>query len=266
MADFHEVPLCNEFVWNKRDKLMSVNQSSLLFAIKSSWALLLGFGILMLGDGLQASLLAIRADQEGFSATMTGLMMSAFYIGFLCGSILTPKIMTHVGHIRVFAALAAIASAAILIHALYVGIYSWSGLRLVSGFCFAGLYVVAESWLNDRATNESRGKVLSLYMVVTYIGVGLGQLFLNLADPSGYELFILVSVLVSLAVLPLLLSAGAPPQFDDAVSISLRQLYKVSPLGIVGLFNVGLVTAAFFALGPIYGQRLGFSVREYPIL
>ncbi len=241
---------------------MGANQSSLLFAVKSSWALLLGFGILMLGDGLQASLLAIRADQEGFTATMTGLMMSAFYIGFLCGSKLTPRIMTHVGHVRVFAALAAIASAAILVHALYVDIYSWSGLRLISGFCFAGLYVVAESWLNDRATNESRGKVLSLYMVVTYIGVGAGQLFLNLANPLGHELFILVSVLISLAVLPLLLSAGSPPRFDVAASITLRQLYNVSPLGIVGIFNVGLVTAAFFALGPIYGQRLGFTIRE----
>ena len=241
---------------------MGANQSSLLFAVKSSWALLLGFGILMLGDGLQASLLAIRADQEGFTATMTGLMMSAFYIGFLCGSKLTPRIMTHVGHVRVFAALAAIASAAILVHALYVDIYSWSGLRLISGFCFAGLYVVAESWLNDRATNQSRGKVLSLYMVVTYIGVGAGQLFLNLANPLGHELFILVSVLISLAVLPLLLSAGSPPRFDVAASITLRQLYNVSPLGIVGIFNVGLVTAAFFALGPIYGQRLGFTIRE----
>ncbi len=126
-------------------------------ALLSSWALLLGFGILMLGDGLQGTLLAVRADLEGFSATVTGLVMSSFYIGFLVGSILTPKITANVGHIRVFAALAALASASILVHALFIQVPVWIALRLVSGFCFAGLYIVAESWLNDRATNESRG-------------------------------------------------------------------------------------------------------------
>ena len=131
---------------------------------------------------------------------------------------------------------------------------------MVSGFCFAGLYVVAESWLNDRATNASRGKVLSLYMVVTYVGVGIGQLFLNLAEPMSFELFVLVSVLVSIAVLPLLLSAGAPPTFENASSISIVELYRCSPLGVVGAFMEGLITATFFALGPVYAQGLGFSI------
>ena len=238
------------------------NQSTLGFALRSSWALLLGFGILMLGDGLQASLLAIRADLEGFSTTVTGLVMSVFYVGFLSGSVLTPKVLVSVGHIRVFAALAALASAAILVHAIFVSPWVWGLLRLVSGFCFAGLYVVAESWLNDRATNESRGKVLSLYMVVTYVGVGLGQLLLNLANPLDFELFILVSILVSIAVLPLLLSAGSPPTFADAVPIKVRELYRKTPLGVVGTFVEGLVTATFFALGPVYAQQLGLPLVE----
>jgi MFS family permease len=236
--------------------------SSLRFALKSSWALLLGFGILMLGDGLQGTLLAVRADQEGYSATITGLIMSSFYIGFLCGSILTPRIMIQVGHVRVFAALAALASAAILIHAVFVEIPVWIALRLVSGFCFAGLYVVAESWLNERATNETRGKLLSLYMLVTYIGVGLGQLLLNLADPKEFPLFVLTSVLISIAVVPLLLSANTTPTFDESVSIRLRDLYRISPLGIVGMFVIGMVTATFFALGPVYGQRLGLNLEK----
>ena len=235
-------------------------ESTLGFALRSSWALLLGFGILMLGDGLQGSLIPIRADREGFTTSMTGLMMSSFYAGFLTGSVLTPRLVGSVGHIRVFAALAALASAAILVHAVYVDFYVWSSLRLVSGFCFAGLYVVAESWLNDRATNESRGKVLSLYMLVTYIGVGIGQLLLNLASPMAFQLFILVSVLVSVAVLPLLLSAGSPPAFSHAAGIRLRDLYRSSPLGVVGTFIEGLVTATFFALGPVYAQRLGLDV------
>src|SRR5210317_1767656 len=231
-------------------------------ALGSSWALLLGFGILMLGDGLQGTLLAIRADLEGFSATLTGLVMSTFYLGFLLGSLLTPRITIKVGHIRVFAAFAALSSAAILVHALVVSVPVWMAMRLLSGFCFAGLYIVAESWLNDRATNETRGKLLSMYMVVTYIGVGAGQLLLNLANPLDFELFSLTSILISIAVVPLLLSAGSPPAFHDAVRISLRQLFRLTPLGIVSMFAVGLVTATFFALGPVYAQRIGLSIRD----
>jgi len=236
--------------------------SSLAPALKSSWALLLGFGILMLGDGLQGTLLTVRSDLEGFSATTTGFIMSSFYLGFLSGSILTPRVMVKVGHIRVFAALAALASAAILIHAVFVNIPVWIALRLISGFCFAGLYVVAESWLNDRATNETRGKLLSLYMLATYGGVGVGQLFLNLADPKDFQLYILTSVLISIAVVPLLLSASDSPDFSESISIKLKELYKLSPLGVVSMFIEGLVTATFFALGPLYGQRLGLSIEQ----
>ena len=245
---------------------MTVHAPDLRAALVSSWALLLGFGILMLGDGLQGTLLAVRADIEGFSATTTGFIMSTFYVGFLAGSIMCPRITARVGHIRVFAALAAIASASILLHALMVNVLVWAMLRLVSGFCFAGLYIVAESWLNDRATNENRGLLLSLYMVVTYAGVGAGQLLLNLAAPTDFELFILPSVLISIAVVPLLLSAGSSPKFQESVSISLLSLYRLSPLGIVSMFVVGLVTATFFALGPVYGQRIGLDIKNISYL
>jgi MFS family permease len=231
-------------------------------ALASSWAILLGFGILMLGDGLQGTLLAVRADLEGFSATLTGLVMSTFYLGFLLGSIMTPRITVRVGHIRVFAAFAALSSAAILVHALVISVPVWMAMRLISGFCFSGLYIVAESWLNDRATNATRGKLLSMYMVVTYIGVGAGQLLLNLADPVEFQLFILTSILISVAVVPLLLSAGSPPTFHDSVRISLIELFRLTPLGIVSMFAVGLVTATFFALGPVYAQRIGLSIRD----
>ncbi len=231
-------------------------------ALASSWAILLGFGILMLGDGLQGTLLAVRADLEGFSATLTGLIMSTFYLGFLLGSIMTPRITIKVGHIRVFAAFAAVSSAAILIHALFVTVPVWVAMRLISGFCFAGLYIVAESWLNDRASNETRGKLLSMYMVVTYIGIGAGQLLLNLANPVEFQLFILTSILISVAVVPLLLSAGSPPTFHDSVRISLFELFRLTPLGIVSMFAVGLVTATFFALGPVYAQRMGLNIRD----
>lgn len=241
---------------------MSRRPASFGAALASSWAILLGFGILMLGDGLQGTLLAVRADLEGFSATQTGLVMSTFYAGFLLGSILTPRITMKVGHVRVFAAFAALSSAAILVHALVISVPAWMAMRLLSGFCFAGLYIVAESWLNDRVSNESRGTLLSLYMVVTYVGVGAGQLLLNLADPTQFQLFILVSILISIAVVPLLLSAGSPPAFRDSVSLGLLQLFRLTPLGLVSMFAVGLVTATFFALGPVYAQRIGLSIRD----
>ncbi len=255
---------CNpQFPYLPYNQEMPADHSSTLrSALRSSWALLSGFGILMLGDGLQGTLLAVRADQEGYTATTTGFIMSSFYLGFLCGSIMTPRIVVQVGHIRVFAALAALASAAVLVHAVFIEISVWIALRLVSGFCFSGLYVVAESWLNERATNATRGKLLSLYMLVTYMGVGVGQLFLNLGDPKDYALFILSSVLISIAVVPLLLSASATSTFEQSVGMKLRELYAISPLGIFGMFVIGLVTATFFALGPVYGQRLGMDVEN----
>lgn len=215
----------------------------------------------MLGDGLQGVLLPLRAVREGFPTAVTGMVMSAFYVGFLCGSLLAPGVVRRVGHIRVFAALAAVASAAILGHAMIVSPWAWGLLRFVSGLCFSGLYIVAESWLNDRASNQTRGQVLSVYMLVTYIAIGFGQLFLNLADPVGYPLFILTSILISIAVVPLLLSAGPAPVFESSSSMALADLLKVSPLGIVGIFGVGMVVAAVFALGPVYAAGLGLDTR-----
>ena len=228
-------------------------------AIASSWALLLGFGILMLGDGLQGTLLAVRAYREGFPTAVTGLVMSSFYAGFLGGTLWAPGIVRRVGHIRVFAALAALASAGILVHAAFVHPVAWVALRLLSGFCFSGLYIVAESWLNDSASNQTRGQLLSVYMVITYLAVGGGQLFLNLADPVGYPLFVLTSVLISVAVVPLLLSATPAPRFEESNSVKLSDLYRISPLGVFGMFAVGLVTAAIFSLGPVYAGLLGLD-------
>ncbi len=230
--------------------------------VASSWALFLGFAILMLGDGLQGTLLAVRASLEAFPTAATGAIMSTFYVGFLGGSLTAPRIVERVGHIRTFAALASLASAAILIHSLFVTPLTWAALRLFSGFCFAGLYVVTESWLNDRATNQTRGQLLSIYMLITYLGVGAGQLLLNLADPREHALFILTSVLISVAVVPLLLSARPAPSFETVSRVSLRQLYRISPLGVVGAAGTGMATAAFFGMGPVYAQSIGLSVAR----
>jgi MFS family permease len=230
-------------------------------AVASSWALLLGMALLMIGNGLQGSLLGVRASLEGFPTEVIGLLMSGYYVGFLAGSTLTPKLLARVGHIRVFGALASLASVAILIHAMLVQPTTWGLMRLVSGFCYAGLYVVAESWLNNQATNQTRGQLLSVYMVVSLGGMGLGQGLLNVADPGGSDLFMLVAILISLAVVPMLLSARPGPRFAALSRVSLRQLYRISPLGVVGMLATGIAQGAFFGMAAVYGREVGFSVH-----
>jgi MFS family permease len=234
----------------------------LLTTTRRSRILLLGFGILMLGDGLQSTLLGVRASLEGFPTAITGLVMSTFYIGFLGGALYAPRVVERVGHIRVFGALASMASASVLIHGIMVTPLAWSLLRLLSGFCLAGLYVVAESWLNDRATNRTRGQLLSIYMVMSYVGYAGGQLLLNAADPGGLELFILTSVLISLALVPLLLSAGPAPKFSTQSALSLRELYAISPLGVVGALATGMASGALFGFGPVYAESSGLSISQ----
>ena len=231
-------------------------------AIASAWALLLGMALIMLGNGLQGTLLGVRATLEGFPTTVTGFVMTGYFAGFLAGSILAPKIVAHVGHIRVFAALASLASASALVHAVFVDPLSWGAMRLVTGFSYAGLYVVAESWLNDRATNETRGQILSIYMVVAYGGMTVGQLLLNVAHPGGFALFVLISVLVSLALVPISLTAAPAPSFDAPARVGLRQLYRISPLGVLGGFGTGMANGMIFGMGAVYARAAGMSVSE----
>lgn len=242
-----------------------MRQQSILATAGGSAALLIGFGVLMVGDGLQMTLLGLRASLDGFPTAVTGLVMSTFYVGFLGGALYAPRIVERVGHIRVFGALASCASAAVLIHSVMVTPVTWAVLRLLSGFCFAGLFVVTESWLNDRASNENRGQLLSIYIVVSYVGVAAGQLMLNVADPRGYVLFILTSVLISLALVPLLLSAGPAPKFAKISVVSVRELFRISPLGVVGAAGIGMASGAFFSIGPVFGESTGMSVARISV-
>ncbi len=231
-------------------------------ALMAAWALLLGMAFIMLGNGLQGTLLGLRATLEGFPTTVTGFVMSGYFIGFLAGSTITPRIVERVGHIRVFAALASLASASALVHAVFVDPWTWGAMRIVTGFSYAGLYVVAESWLNDRATNETRGQILSIYMVVTYGGMTAGQFLLNVGDPSGFDLFVLISVMVSLALVPISLTAAPAPVFDAPSPVGLRQLYVISPLGMVGGLATGLANGTIFGMGAVYGKVAGLSNAE----
>ncbi|WP_025898885.1 MFS transporter [Sneathiella glossodoripedis] len=231
-------------------------------ALRSCWPLLVGIGLMMLGNGLQGSLLGVRANIEGFPTAITGLIMSGYYVGFLFGSVVTPKILESVGHVRVFAALASLASTAALVHAVFPDPYIWVIFRIFTGFSFAGLYIVSESWLNDTATNETRGSILSIYMIITFGGMAGGQFLLNSSDPGGYQLFIVVSVLVSLALIPTALTASPMPSMEAPDKLGIRKLYKISPLGVVGVIIVGITQGAFFAMAAVYGGLIGLTVGQ----
>jgi MFS family permease len=230
-----------------------------LKSIAASWPLLLGMGILMLGAGLQSTLLGLRATLEGFPTTIIGVVMSCYYVGFLFGTVTAPWLLRQVGHIRVFAALAAVASAAILVQGCFVNPWTWGAMRLVSGLCFAGIYVVAESWLNDRATRSNRGRLLAVYMVVLYVGLGAAQFLLILASPSTPTPFMLVSVLISLAMVPIVASAQQAPELSAPRTVRLRELYRNSPLGVVTVTVAGLISAIIFSMGPVYARLSGLG-------
>jgi MFS family permease len=223
--------------------------------LRASWALLIGIGFMMLGNGLQGTLLGLRATLEGFPTFVTGIMMSGYYVGIFAGSLVAPRLVHSVGNIRVFAALASLASISILVHGLYVDAISWTAMRFITGFSYAGLFVVAESWLNDRASNETRGQVLSVYMVITTLGLGGGQFLLMLSDPLEVELFVLVSIIVSFGLIPILLTARPAPGFGSAGSMSLKELYRASPLAVISNGLTGVAHGTIFGLGAVYAAQ-----------
>lgn len=238
----------------------------MLAAVSSCWALFLGMAFLMIGNGLQGTLLGVRASLEAFPTTVTGLLMSAFYFGFLAGSLLTPRMVVRVGHVRVFAALASLASTSILIHALYVEPFTWGLMRLVSGLCYAGLYVVAESWLNEQATNENRGQLLSVYLVITYGGMAIGQILMNVGDPSRAGLFMLVSILISLSLIPMLLSSTRGPMLEAPTPMSIKEVYQASPSAFVSAFLNGIIQGGAVGMGAVYAGLLGLPVAQISLV
>jgi MFS family permease len=225
--------------------------------IAATWPLLLGMGVLMLGAGLQGTLLSLRATLEGFPTPVTGLVMSCYYIGYMVGTSAAPRLMRNIGHIRVFAALAAGASVSVLIQAAFIHPVTWGAMRFVTGVCFAGIYVVAESWLNDRASRANRGRLLAIYMLVLYVGLGGAQFLLTLTDPHSSEPFMMVSALISLAMVPIVVSASKAPERAVPRKVRYRDLYANSPLGVVAVTVSGLISSVIFAMGPVYARLSG---------
>ena len=228
----------------------------------SVWALLLGMMLIMIGNGMQATLMGVRGGIEGFGTLQLSVITSAYFLGFLIGSRVTPEMIRRVGHVRVFAALGSFLSAGLIAFPVLTDPYSWTVIRVLLGFCLAGAYVTVESWLNNAATNTTRGRIISAYMVAQTSGIIAAQGLMNVGDASGYLLFILPSILVSLSFAPILLSATPTPAFETDKPMTLRRLYDCSPLGTVGIFILGGVFAAQFGMASVYGAEAGLSVGE----
>ena len=234
--------------------------------LKNSWALFLGMGFLMMAYGFQGSLLGVRAVQEEFSLAATGFMMSGYFVGYFIGASTIPNLISRVGHIRVFAAFASLASLVILVHSVFINPYVWFILRVLTGISMVCIYTVAESWLNDRSSNKNRGSVLSIYMIVLYGSMGIGMFFLNFSKPENFQPFILVSLFMSLALIPILLTKRKAPTFKKISSMSLRELYEVSPLGMVGSLFYGTAQSALFSLLAVYAASMNFTIFEISLV
>ena len=215
-------------------------------------ALLISEVLFVAGYGLQLMLLPIRGGMEGFSAIDLGLLGSSYYLGFVAGCLLTPLLLSRVGHTRTFAALVSITAAVSLCYPMLAQPQFWALLRFITGICLAGLYLIIESWINDRATSSTRGTMISIYVALNYIATAVGQMMVTLYDTSSFMLFSIASIVISSAVVPLALSRSPAPQPPTLVRLRPLRLFKLSPAGTTAIFLLGLAIGAVWALGPVF--------------
>ena len=228
--------------------------------IVTFFALLGGTALFVTATGLLSTALALRAGFMGYPEAVTGAVMSAYFLGFMAGTFLCPHIVAQVGHIRTFATLAALAAAAVLAHALLLDPLSWALLRLISGMCVVGLYMVVESWLNERATNQSRGRIFAFYQIISLASLALGQWLILLDGIASATPFLLCGALFALGLVPIALTRVPEPTPIPAARLDIRQLWKVSPLGLLGTLIAALANGVFFSLGPLYAQSTGMEL------
>lgn len=228
--------------------------------LSGTWALFVGLGLLMLGNGLNGAVIGVRSANEGFSLTVTGVIMAGFFAGFLLAPTVVIEMLQRVGHIRVFAGLASTASSAVLVHAVAVVPVSWTLMRFVFGFCVAGLYVVIESWLAEMTTEANRGRTMAIYMIVWLAGLGVGQFLIALADPNSFRLFVVSSVLVSMSLVPIALVTNTAPSVEASEKVSVRELVRIVPTGVVGSFMGGATVGIVLGLGAVYATTIDLSL------
>ena len=231
-------------------------------AVRSVFSLLFGAAIMIIGNGLLFILLPIRLGVEGVPAETSGLVMSCYYAGFVAGSLWGRDLIGRVGHIRAFAAFAALVCAVTLLYALWFQPYAWAILRGLNGFCMAGLFAVIESWLNERSSNTTRGQILSLYMVTSYAASSVGQFMVNLSDVQTLTLYCVAALLLSISLVPVVLTHVQGPDLRGIAPLKLGELYRISPLGVVGCAGAGVLSGSFYGMGAIYAQAVHLSVFQ----
>lgn len=212
--------------------------------------------------GMTSTLLSLRATIENFGTLTTGIIMSAYFIGFLFGTTRAPKDIRRVGYVRAFGGLAALAAASILIQAIWIDPTVWFIMRFLTGFAISAIFVIVESWLNTMADNKNRGTLLSVYLVLIYGGLVVGQLVLGVADPSGFVAFALVALLINLALIPILISVSVEPTTHEPRKVPIWGLFKLVPLGIVNAFIMQACYAMFYGIGPMYATYIGLSIPQ----
>ena len=225
-------------------------------------SLLLSYGLLLLANGLFSTLLGVRTQVEGFSATLVGFIVAAYFMGLLFGGLFAGRVVTRVGHIRSFAAFASLMSVSALLFPIFVTPIAWMILRMLGGFCMAGMIMVTESWLNEAASNKTRGQILSFYMITNYFAAGCGQFLLTAGDPLQFQLFSLASIIFSLALLPVLLTRAKAPVPVRSKRMHVWTLYRIAPLGVFGVFCCGLINSSIHGLSPVYATNMGFSEAQ----
>ena len=225
-------------------------------------ALLFAIFLLMAGSGFLSTLIAVRLESAGASAGIIGMVATAYFAGLMLGSIQVGRVIARIGHIRAFAAVVTVYSASSLTYAILDGPAVWTMLRLVDGFAMAGVFVCLESWLNQQANAKNRSAVLAFYMIALYSGQAAGQFLLNLGDNAPDLPFMVSAILLSIALLPVLLTRMEQPRMEAVAPFTIRRLYDVSPLGIVGTLVTGAMLGAFYALGAVYIQRIGMGLSQ----
>jgi MFS family permease len=236
------------------------------YTISSFIALFCSFGLLLTGGGMLGTLLGIRMSLEWFPTQVIGLVTACYSVGFVLATRICPLLIARVGHIRAFAGLCAVAASSTLVYPLLIEPALWGAMRVCYGFSMAGLYMVVESWLNDRTPRQFRGQVFAVYSIVTYVGLGGGQFLLLAGEPQGFELFSLSAILIGLALVPVAITRTSSPELVELRPVSLRKLYRASPLGLVGACLAGVINGGFLGMAPVYAKGVEFSSPAIAVL